>query len=270
MAITPLELDPSQRPDIGFRPAIMEPMLQAAEANQDLVPPLKRIVQRLGFASFMYGLSTAILPRRDSQIYCFATLPREWILLYERENYIEIDPRITLAAKHSAPVPWDKAIALQNSPPRHHPKILKFLGDAASYGIRSGIAWGVRNPQHHGVIIVLNSPEPTFGPAQRQQLAANIGDILTFATYFHEFFVRNFVNTGMPSRLRGAALTEREIRILEFVARGLTAGDIALKLDITARTVRFHVDSARTKMGALNREEAIALVAKAGLIGIVP
>ena len=52
------------------------------------------------------------------------------------------------------------------------------------------------------------------------------------------------------------------------VARGLTAEDIALKLDIVARTVRFHVDSARTKMGALNREEAIALVAKAGLINI--
>lgn len=270
MAITPLELDPSQRPDIGFRPAIMEPMLQAAEANEDLVPPLKRIVQRLGFSSFMYGLCTAMHPRRDSQIYYFATLPHDWVLQYERENYVEIDPRVSLAASHSAPVPWDKTIALENSPVKQHPKVLQFLADAAGYGIRSGVAWGLRNPQHHGVIIVLNSPEPTFGPAQRQQLAENIGDILTFATYFHEFFVRNFVNTGMPSRLRGATLTEREIRILEFVARGLTAEDIAMKLGLAARTVRFHVDSARTKMGALNREEAIALVAKAGLIGIVP
>lgn len=82
--------------------------------------------------------------------------------------------------------------------------------------------------------------------------------------------MRNFVDRGMPSRLRGAALTEREIEILGLVARGLTADDIALKLDIVARTVRFHVDSARTKMGALNREEAIALVAKAGLISILP
>lgn len=270
MGITPLQLDPSQRPDIGFRPAVMEPMLKAADAGKDLVPALRRIVGRLGFSSFMYGLSTSILPRRDSQIYYFATLPRDWVLLYERENYVEIDPRIILAAKHSAPVPWDRTIALQSTPARHHPRMLKFLADAAGYGIRSGIAWGLRNPQHHGVIIVLNSAEPVFGPAQRQQLARKIGDILTFGTYFHEFFMRNFVNTGMPSRLRGAALTEREIRILEFVARGLTAEDIALKLGIAARTVRFHVDSARTKMGALNREEAVALVAKAGLIGIVP
>ena len=50
----------------------------------------------------------------------------------------------------------------------------------------------------------------------------------------------------------------------------MTAEDIAHKLDIAARTVRYHVDSARTKMGALNREEAIALVAKAGLISVLP
>ena len=58
--------------------------------------------------------------------------------------------------------------------------------------------------------------------------------------------------------------------MLGLVARGLTADDIGLKLDIVERTVRYHIDSARTKMGALNREEAIALVAKAGLISILP
>ena len=93
---------------------------------------------------------------------------------------------------------------------------------------------------------------------------------MTFGTYFHDFFMRNFVNTGMPSRLRGAALTDRELRVLEFIARGLTAQDIGMKLNIGARTVKYHVDSARTKMGALNREEAVALVAKAGLIGVAP
>jgi DNA-binding CsgD family transcriptional regulator len=270
MAITPLELDPSQRLDIGFRPSIMEPMLQAAEANKNLVPPLKRIVQKLGYSSFMYGLSTSIHPRRESQIYYFTTLPSEWVAQYEREYYVEIDPRITLAAKHSSPIPWDQEIALANSPRKHHGKVLQFFSDAAAFGIRSGLAWGIRNPHHHGVIIVLNSPDRNFGTAQQKRLATKIGDVMTFGTYFHEFFMRNFVNTGMPSRLRGAALTERELRILEFVARGLTAEDIGTKLNIAARTVRFHVDSARTKMSALNREEAIALVAKAGLIGVVP
>lgn len=142
MSITPLELDPSQRLDIGFRPQIMEPMLRAAEEGHDLVPALQQIVAKLGFDSFMYGLSTTTLPRRDALIYFFATLPREWSLLYERKSYIEVDPRVAMAMKHSAPVPWDKDIAMAAALPQHHTRVGQFLNDAAHFGIRSGVVWG--------------------------------------------------------------------------------------------------------------------------------
>jgi len=269
MSVTPLKLAPSQRPDIGFRPKILEPMLAAADAGLDLVPPLHRILGSLGFSSFMYGFTTTTSPTRESQVYFFATAPREWSLHYERQNYIEIDPRITIAVKNTAPVPWDEATALEKSSPKHRARVQRFLDDASGYGIRSGVSWVLRTPEHDGVLIALNSPERVFGPEQHARFRRNLGAIFTFGTYFHEFFMRNFVDVGIPSRLRGAALTDREIEILGLVARGLTAEDIASKLDIVERTVRFHVDSARTKIGALNREEAIALVAKAGLLNIV-
>jgi DNA-binding NarL/FixJ family response regulator len=81
--------------------------------------------------------------------------------------------------------------------------------------------------------------------------------------------MREIVDRGQPSRLRGAALTQREVEVLKLVSRGLTVEDISSKLDISARTVRFHVDAARTKMGAANREEAVALAVKAGLFGVL-
>ncbi|MGZ8231601.1 MAG: LuxR family transcriptional regulator [Burkholderiales bacterium] len=268
--MTPLKLDLVHRVDIGFRPQILEPMFRAAEAGKDLSPAIARIVSSLGFESFMYGLSTTVRPGKDSQVFFYATLPREWWLLYERKNYVEIDPRIAVAQDQCGPAPWDRSIALNITPAKHHARLEEFLLDASAFGIRSGVSWGVRNPGNHGVIVALNCPAEVFGRAHRDRLARNIGSVLAFGTYFHEFFIRNFVDRGMPSRLRGAALTEREIQVLGLVARGLTAEDIALKLDIVERTVRFHVDSARTKMGALNREEAIALVAKAGLISVLP
>ena len=58
--------------------------------------------------------------------------------------------------------------------------------------------------------------------------------------------------------------------MLNYVAFGLTANDIAPKLSITPRTVRFHVGSVCSKMGVLNREEAIALAVKGGLINVAP
>jgi LuxR family transcriptional regulator, quorum-sensing system regulator SdiA len=270
MALTPFELDPTRRPDIGFRPGVLEPMFQAAERGRDLMPAVRKIVARLGFDSFMYGLTASEHPTRTSQVYFFATLPSEWALLYDEKSYVEIDPRISMAQKNSSPALWDRLVAIENSPTQYRRRLDEFFVDAARYGIRSGVAWGLRDRDRHGVLICLNSSAQVFGSSERERLARNIGDILAFGTYFHEFFVRNFVDRGMPSRLRGATLSIREIEILGMVAHGLRSDDIAHKFDITPRTVRFHVDTARTKMGALNRDEAIAMAAKAGLISPMP
>ena len=44
----------------------------------------------------------------------------------------------------------------------------------------------------------------------------------------------------------------------------MTTDDISLKLDISSRTVQFHFDSIRSKLGAANRQEAIALGVQTG------
>lgn len=266
----PLKLENAVLADMSFRPRILAPMLEAAEAGQDLGGPLAEIVRSLGFTSFLYGLSTAARPGRDSLIYFYATSPREWSSLYEERAYIEVDPRIQNALDNSGPTPWDTETAVARAPVRQRERVMRFLDDASRYDIRSGVSWGLRNPENNGILLAFNTPDRAFGPARLRSLEANIGDILTFGTYFHEFFMRNFVEVGIPSRLRGAVLTDREVSMLAHVARGLTAEDIAHKFDITVRTVRHHVDSARTKMGALNREEAVAIAAKAGLINVVP
>jgi len=61
-------------------------------------------------------------------------------------------------------------------------------------------------------------------------------------------------------------LSPREREVLRSVARGLTTDDIAEKLDISERTVRFHLDSVRTKLGAANRQEAVAMGMQLGLV----
>lgn len=61
-------------------------------------------------------------------------------------------------------------------------------------------------------------------------------------------------------------LTERETEILQLLAYGLTNKQIALRLNISAHTVKFHVSSIFTKLGTTNRVEAVNLGLKRGLI----
>ena len=64
----------------------------------------------------------------------------------------------------------------------------------------------------------------------------------------------------------GPRLTRREQDVLEHVARGLGNKQIAVRLGISERTVKFHVSSVFTKLGASNRAEAVTRAAQAGLI----
>ena len=61
-------------------------------------------------------------------------------------------------------------------------------------------------------------------------------------------------------------LTERERQVLEQLALGKTNKEIALELVISERTVKFHVSSIFSKLGAGNRTEAVTIAARDGLV----
>jgi DNA-binding NarL/FixJ family response regulator len=61
-------------------------------------------------------------------------------------------------------------------------------------------------------------------------------------------------------------LTPREQEVLNYLAQGLQNKEIAQKLVISERTVKFHVSSILTKLEAGNRTEAVAVAAQRGLI----
>jgi DNA-binding NarL/FixJ family response regulator len=82
--------------------------------------------------------------------------------------------------------------------------------------------------------------------------------------------------TIIAARLSGVArsglwpktigLNDREIEVLTWVARGKTSAEIAQILGLTKRTVDFHTDNARAKLGAATRTEAAIKAATGRLI----
>jgi DNA-binding NarL/FixJ family response regulator len=62
------------------------------------------------------------------------------------------------------------------------------------------------------------------------------------------------------------ALTTRELEVLREIGAGLTNQGIALKLGISATTVRAHVSSLLSKLGASNRTQAVMIAQDRGLL----
>jgi NarL family two-component system response regulator YdfI len=63
------------------------------------------------------------------------------------------------------------------------------------------------------------------------------------------------------------SLTERELEVLEAVARGERSKEIAVQLGISERTVKAHLASIYNKLGVDSRAAAIAIAAQSGLLG---
>jgi DNA-binding NarL/FixJ family response regulator len=61
-------------------------------------------------------------------------------------------------------------------------------------------------------------------------------------------------------------LNDREVEILTWVARGKTSVEIAQIIGLTKRTVDFHIDNARAKLGAATRTEAVIKASTSRLI----
>jgi DNA-binding NarL/FixJ family response regulator len=109
---------------------------------------------------------------------------------------------------------------------------------------------------------------PAIDRVSEQLIERNLPDILSFGHYFHNWFLASIIKHDIPSTLRGVPLSPREVEVLRHVARGLNTDDIAARMNLVSRTVQLHLDSARAKLGAANRQQALALAIKAGFISI--
>jgi DNA-binding response OmpR family regulator len=63
-----------------------------------------------------------------------------------------------------------------------------------------------------------------------------------------------------------AELNEREVQVLTWAGRGKTSIEIGQILGLTKRTVDFHIDNARAKLGASTRTEAVGKATTGRLI----
>lgn len=100
---------------------------------------------------------------------------------------------------------------------------------------KSGLVWYVG----------LAGAEPNLSPRVRAVLAA-----AAYAT--HERFEE--LRDAKPT----TPLTQREVECLKLVTQGKSDAEIGRQLNISARTVRFHIGNAKTKLGVATRIQAVA------------
>jgi DNA-binding NarL/FixJ family response regulator len=115
-------------------------------------------------------------------------------------------------------------------------------------------------------VVAFNSAKPAIDELRRFEIARNIGDLFLLGVYFHEMFMKTVIERGIPPASQGAPLSPQEKKCLSFAAHGFTSRQIATELRISERMVELHFSHLRSKLGAANRQEAVAKAVAEGTI----
>ena len=217
----------------------------------------------LGFETFVFGIvANDRRPDAESRTFVITDQAEAWIRTYDERAYLEYDPRVELAGEPGYAF-WE---ARQfDADPRHR----VFLRESARFGIQSGLVIGLctRDPPSYAML-GFNRASATFDSwsAEKRLLVAGQASILgkvlsrTVRSYLHK---QELLFPAPPMKLN---LREREI--LTFAAAGKTSKEIAGTLGIAKITVDMYVGTILSKMGALNRNQAIAKAIAHNLIKV--
>ena len=223
-------------------------------------PPIAQFIDevrdRLGLANCIYHCPT--LKGFDLvQPYIAATHSQEWREHYIERKYIEIDPAYNLGARSALPLDWDTI-------DRSDKKIRAFFGEAADAGVgRHGLTIPVRGPANGvwALFGISTNDSDRDWTLRRTEL---VRDAVMLAHFVHQRAVEVTGSLGEPLDFR--TITPREREALFWAAEGKTIKDTAQIMRISSETVKAHLDSARSRLGALTRAHAVAKALRAGLI----
>ena len=217
--------------------------------------------KELGFGSFVFAIvANDRQPDADSRAYILTNQVDPWVRAYDEHAYVEVDPRVDLAAEPGYTF-WEARHFHNN--PRH--KV--FLTEAAGHGIRSGLVLGLctRDPPSYAMM-ALNCAVPTLDHWDAQQRLLIAGQALVLGKVLSRSMRKFLYDEDLLFPRPTMRLNVREREILTLAAGGHTSKAIAAMLGIVKVTVDLHVSTILTKMGALNRNQAIAKAMQHNLI----
>jgi LuxR family transcriptional regulator len=236
----------------SWRETLLHELMSAADDEQAVLQRTADIARTLGFDYCAYGFRAHRRPMRAPATFLLNNYPKAWQSRYDGERYAEIDPSVKHALETSLPYLWP------GDPPSNVPH---FWEDARAHGLRVGWAMASRdNFGSVGMLTLARSAEPLTGA----ELSASEIKWCWLAVSTHEV-LSTVLNRKCQPELK-QKITARERDVLGWSAAGKTAFEIAVILNVSQRTVNFHIANLLVKLNASNKVEAVVKAATLGLL----
>jgi DNA-binding CsgD family transcriptional regulator len=195
------------------------------------------------------------LPVRNhpDNYYVATTYSPRWLSRYTSENYVSIDPIVRLGMQRVSPLDWQDIDKSQRP-------LRGFFDDAKQSGLAAnGITIPVRGIHGETALFSINADVPDrIWPAYK---ISNIRDFQVLACSFHEHVLRR--EKVLPPNIQ---LSPKQLEVLKWAATGKTEWEVGAILNVSTRTVKYHMAGAFARLGTPNKVSAVARAVRLHLI----
>lgn len=181
--------------------------------------------------------------------------PDAWVEQYVSNDYSKIDQTVTLCSVVKSPFTWSYAKKFSVNREQK-----KFWNDAKDNNLSNGFS-----------IPIFSSSQSTIGLGcslsennESKWLAEYMNETLILTHMFHSKR-RDIVNSS-DHNFRKYNISSRELECGKWLCGGFTLDQIAQKLSINERTVRFHLENLKQKLQVNNREQLIVKLITSNII----
>jgi LuxR family transcriptional regulator, transcriptional activator of the bioluminescence operon len=195
------------------------------------------------------------------EVTAYSNYPEDWFKSYFEEEMQKHDPVVKYCFENTSPIRWDKLMTMSQYV---DPIGAKIIQRASEFGLVNGLSIPLKAP--NGKIAIFS-----LATANTERIDVRMNDVLPLAQNFSSLLFDTSIRLGLTqSESNDSQLTAREIECLFWACEGKTAWEISKILDVSERTIIFHLTSATKKLGAVNRQHAVAKAIISGLIKPTP
>jgi LuxR family transcriptional regulator, quorum-sensing system regulator BjaR1 len=173
-----------------------------------------------------------------------AQWPAGWAERYFSNGYLFVDPAIRRVTSDISPFQWNELAPLC----RHDPMATRVMDEAGDFQLKYGFTVPLVTLEGDIAGFSIAGPRVELPPRSRGMLSL----IATYA-FGHALNLRIKKSDALEARI-----TSREQEILQWAAAGKTEWEIGEILNISEHTVDKFFRTARSKLGAINRTQAVA------------
>ncbi|WP_243359585.1 helix-turn-helix transcriptional regulator [Fundidesulfovibrio terrae] len=181
--------------------------------------------------------------------------PADWLRVYYEKNFLESDVIINENFKSFSVQYWRQTY-------RRTPPPSEYVSISTDFGLTDGYTHGSRpfGQWKHASLFSFSSP------IMKKLELRTVKILETIIPHLHQA-ISTFMHSRDTSAL-ACKISKREREILRWLKDGKSSWDMSVILNISERTVNFHIYNILRKLNAVNRSQAVAQAIHCGLIEI--